>query len=113
MTTSAKPNNDARLAAAAQSAQQFAAVAHDGIDRVAEAAHPAVDRLSQSAHGAVDRVAGAATTTASAVAAKTGQARALQDQLLDDCRLYIRDNPLKALGFAVAAGFVLTRIMRS
>lgn len=96
----------------AQSAKQVAAAAHDGIDRAVEAAHPAVERLSQSAHGAVEKMAGAAASTVESVAARTDQARQVQDELLAECRAYVRDHPMKALGFAVAAGFVLTRIMR-
>ena len=87
--------------------------AHRVIDRASEAARPAVDRLASGAHQAIDRLAGAATSAAETVDTKTDQFRDAQERIVEDCRDYVRDNPLMSVGFAVAAGFLLSRLLIS
>ena len=87
--------------------------AHRVIDRASEAARPAVDRLASGAHQAIDRLAGAATSAAETVDTKAGQLRDAQERMVDDCRDYVRDNPVMSVGLAVAAGFLLSRLLSS
>ena len=72
-----------------------------------------IERASSSAHDAVDRVA----QTASAYAERFGeQAEALmemKDNWVEGARDYVREHPIAALGMAVAAGYVLSMLMRS
>ena len=87
--------------------------AHRVVDRASEAARPAVDRLASGAHQAIDRLAGAATSAAETVDTKAEQFRDAQERLVEDCRDYVRDNPMMSVGLAVAAGFLLSRLLSS
>ncbi|MCP5145448.1 MAG: hypothetical protein H6978_11615 [Gammaproteobacteria bacterium] len=92
--------------------EALANAAHRRIEDAAEAAYPFVERLTEQAHNAVDRMAGAATSTADGVAEKATDAKLLSDQVVADCSAYMQKNPLKALGIAVATGFLVSRILR-
>lgn len=97
---------------AAQTTDRLAAAAHDRVERAAEVARPAVERVATAAHEAVTKVADVATHAAENLAGKADYLKDAQSQLAEDCRLYLRDHPLKALGIAAAAGFVLSRLLR-
>ena len=72
-----------------------------------------IERVSSTAHDTVDRVA----QTASQYAERFGeQAEALmemKDNWVEGARDYVREHPVAALGMAVAAGYVLSMLMRS
>jgi ElaB/YqjD/DUF883 family membrane-anchored ribosome-binding protein len=72
-----------------------------------------IQRASGTAHEAVDRVA----QTASHYAERFGeQAEALlemKDNWVEGAREYVREHPVAALGIAVAAGYILSMLMRS
>ena len=87
--------------------------AHDAIDKVSDAARPAVDRIALGAHKAVDRIAGTAAQAAETVGVKSEQLRNAQVRAMEQCRGYVRNNPVTALGIAVAAGFLLSRLWSS
>ena len=97
----------------ARTVDQATTGAHRVIDRTAEAARPAVDRVASTAHQAVDRVAGAATSAAETLDMKTELLLDAQARFSEDCRDYVRENPMMAVGIAVAAGFVLSRLLSS
>jgi len=79
----------------------------------ADAAEPVVDRMASGAHGAIDRAAGLAAQASEAVDANGEELRALLAEWLDRSRVYVRDNPVKALGIAVVGGFFLSRLLSS
>jgi ElaB/YqjD/DUF883 family membrane-anchored ribosome-binding protein len=79
----------------------------NNIDTAATIA-PVVDRVAASAHDAVDRAASAATSAAKMLDKKGAEFKNLQSRYLDTCREQVRDNPMAALGIAVAAGFLLS-----
>ena len=85
--------------------------AHDAIDKVSHAARPMVDRIASGAHQAVDKIASAAGQAAETLGVKGGQLKNAQAQAMKQARIYVRDNPLAALGIAVAAGYVLSRLL--
>lgn len=93
-------------------AERLRTSAHERVDRVSESVQPAVDRLSASAHKTIDQVTGVASTAVETVAAKTEQVKELQDKFAEECRQYVQAHPIKALGYAAAIGFVLTRLLR-
>jgi ElaB/YqjD/DUF883 family membrane-anchored ribosome-binding protein len=97
----------------ARTVDQASSGAHKAIDKATEAARPAVDKVATSAHQIVDRLAGAATSAADTLDTKTGQLRDAQARLADSCRDYVRENPIASLGIAVAAGFLLSRLLSS
>lgn len=92
---------------------QAGSVAHDAIDRVSDAARPMVDRIASGAHQAVDKIASAAGQAAETLGVKGSQLKNAQAQALAQTRVYVRDNPLAALGIALAAGFILSKLLSS
>ncbi|TRW91263.1 DUF883 domain-containing protein [Candidatus Methylobacter oryzae] len=49
--------------------------------------------------------------TAEVIGEKGEQLKTAEEQLVEDYREYIRDKPIRAVGIAVAAGFLLSRLM--
>jgi len=96
---------------AARAVDQASAGAHTAIDKVSDAARPMVDRVSSGAHRAVDKIAGVANRAAETLGVKGGQLKDVQARAMEQCRGYVRDNPLASIGIAVAAGFVLSRLL--
>jgi len=70
-----------------------------------------VDKAASSAHEAVDKIAGATNQAAEMLGEKGEQLRNAEQQLIEDCRMYINDNPITSMAIAVAAGFMLSRLL--
>ncbi len=81
-------------------------------DDVARKAKPAINHVATMAHQAVDRVAGAAVPTAEWLAARGEKINATQKKLVTDTRSYVSANPLKSVGIAALAGFLISRFIR-
>src|SRR4051812_48046077 len=79
---------------------------------MSESATATVDKIASGAHQAVDRIASAATSAASQFGVKGDEMLEAKERLLDSTVEYVRANPMAALGIALAAGFVISRIMR-
>jgi ElaB/YqjD/DUF883 family membrane-anchored ribosome-binding protein len=92
---------------------QAGAGAHEVIDKVTDAARPAVDRMASGAHKVVDRVASAAGQAAQTIGVKGEQLKEFQARALDQTRQYVRENPVASLGIALAAGYLLSMLLRS
>jgi ElaB/YqjD/DUF883 family membrane-anchored ribosome-binding protein len=60
-----------------------------------------IDRMSDSAHRTIDRLS-----------EKGEELMDMHEDWVDTAREYVRDNPIQALGLAVAAGWVLSLLMR-
>lgn len=71
-----------------------------------------VDRIASGAHRAVDRMASAATSAANHLNMSGEELLAAKDRWTQVCGTYVKDHPLTSLGIAVAAGFVLSRLIR-
>lgn len=80
-------------------------------DEAAQKAKPAIDRVATMAHQAVDTAAGAAAPTAEWLAEQGQNLTAKQEKLVADTSRYVATNPLKTLGIALVAGFLLSRIL--
>lgn len=98
---------------AARSVQDNASIVHDKIDAAGEAARPAVDRLLTGAHQAVDKLSGFASVAADTVSEKTVQLKDAHAKMMETGRIQVREKPALAVGIAVAAGYILGRMMRS
>ena len=92
--------------------------AHHAVDSLASTADeatrkvkPKIDKVAAMAHDVVDKAAGAASDTADKLTAKGESLGAAQKKLVADTCSYVSDNPLKSVGFAVLAGFLLARIL--
>ncbi|MFA6164593.1 MAG: DUF883 domain-containing protein [Methylobacter sp.] len=70
-----------------------------------------IDKAAISAHEAVDKIAGATNQAAEALGEKREQLKNTEQQLMENCRSYISDNPITSMGIAVAAGFLLSRVL--
>ncbi len=69
------------------------------------------DKVSHSAHEAYDKIADATSQAAEALGEKGEQMKKAEQQLMKNCRSYVRDNPVTSLGIAAAAGFLLSRLL--
>ncbi len=87
--------------------------AHDVINKVSDAARPAVDRFASGAHQAVDKIASAAGQAAETLGVKGEQLTNLSARAMEQCRGYVRENPVASLGIAIAVGYVLSRLLSS
>ncbi len=93
-----------------------AAGAHNAVDRAASNAagtvKPAIDRAAHIAHQAVDKAAAVAAPTADWVRHQGDSLLATQQKITADAAHYVSAHPWRSLGFALAAGFALSRFMR-
>jgi ElaB/YqjD/DUF883 family membrane-anchored ribosome-binding protein len=87
--------------------------AHQVIDKVSDAARPVVDRIASRAHQAVDKIASAAGQAAGTLGVKGEQLKDVHLRAMEQCRGYVRDNPVTSLGIAIAAGYLLSRLLSS
>jgi ElaB/YqjD/DUF883 family membrane-anchored ribosome-binding protein len=84
---------------------------HDVIDKVSDAARPVVDRIASGAHQAVDKIASVADRAAETLGVKGERLKNAQVRAMEQCRDYVRGHPVKSLGIAIAAGFLLSRLL--
>jgi len=91
--------------------------AHDAVDAVAAKASqkvaPAIDRVARAAHETVNKVAQAAAPAADWLNESAAAVRQQQEQLIESCRGYVRERPLVTVGVALAAGYLIGRLLRS
>ncbi len=93
--------------------------AHAAVDSIARTADdaarkvkPAIDKVAAMTHQAVDEVARAAAPSADWLAEQGDRLNATRKKLAADTCSYVSANPLKAVGIAAVAGFLLSRILR-
>lgn len=72
-----------------------------------------LDKASKSAHEAFDKIADASNHAADALGEKGRQLKNTEQELMDNCCGYVRNNPITSLGIAAAAGFLLSRLLSS
>jgi ElaB/YqjD/DUF883 family membrane-anchored ribosome-binding protein len=85
----------------------------NAVSDAASNAKPTIDRLATMAHDAVDKAAAAAAPAAEWVSSQGQDFAAMERKLVNDTCQYVAANPLKSIGIALAAGFLLSRIIRS
>jgi ElaB/YqjD/DUF883 family membrane-anchored ribosome-binding protein len=69
--------------------------------------------MSRTAHEYVDRASEAVSSMAERFGETGEQLMAMKDNWVETTREYVRENPMQAVGIAVAAGYLLSMIMRS
>ena len=69
-----------------------------------------IDRLSETAHSTVDRAAQAAAQVADQIGARGEEWMAMTDDYVGQAREYVKENPIMALGIALAAGYLFGKI---
>ncbi len=70
-----------------------------------------IDKTSHFAHEAVDKITSATNLAADALEEKSQQLKSAEQRMMKNCQSYVRDNPIAALGMAVAAGFMMSRLL--
>jgi ElaB/YqjD/DUF883 family membrane-anchored ribosome-binding protein len=81
-------------------------------DEASRSVKPTIDQGAAMAHQAVDKAAGAAAQASGWLAQHSESLNATQKKLLEDSCSYVSANPIKSIGLALAAGFLLSRILR-
>lgn len=71
---------------------------------------PQIDRLADGAHGAIDRATQTASQVAERLNEKSEELWAMKDDYVESARDYVKENPLMALGIALAAGYLFGKI---
>jgi ElaB/YqjD/DUF883 family membrane-anchored ribosome-binding protein len=99
-------------APAARRLDQTTSAAHAAIEKASDALRPAVDRIAGGAHHAVDRFADTATQAAHTLDARGAQLADAQARFAEGARNRVRDQPIAALGIALAAGVVVGWLIR-
>jgi ElaB/YqjD/DUF883 family membrane-anchored ribosome-binding protein len=69
------------------------------------------DKASQFAHEAGEKIANASHQAADAINETGGQLKNVEQRLMKQCCGYVQKNPATSLGIAVAAGFLLSRLL--
>jgi ElaB/YqjD/DUF883 family membrane-anchored ribosome-binding protein len=70
-----------------------------------------IEKAANSAHETVDMIANVTTQAVEALGEKGEQLKNCEQQLVENCRRYVHDNPITSLGIAAAAGFLLSRLL--
>ena len=71
-----------------------------------------IERVSDGAHRVVDEAANRAGAIADRFGEKADELLEMKEDWLEATRGYVREHPVAALGIAVAAGYVLSALMR-
>ncbi len=88
---------------------RLASGAHSGIDAASDAAGPAIDRMASRAHRAVDKADDVATHAVEAL----DELGEKGEEWIATGAGYVRKHPFVSVGVAVAAGFILSRLLSS
>lgn len=90
-------------------ATRTAESAHSTVDHVAQGAHDTVDRIADKAGPAVDRMRAAADDVQTTAYAKYDDL--INAEWVESARDEVRARPLAAVGIALAAGLLLSRLL--
>jgi ElaB/YqjD/DUF883 family membrane-anchored ribosome-binding protein len=85
----------------------------DTIARVKQTAHDTVDRLADKAAPAIERVKSSMSGMSDSMHARGEQLAEMQEQWMESARTTVREHPLAAVGVAVVAGMVLSKMLSS
>ena len=96
-----------------QKIDQASSGMHEAVDKLSETARPAADRLAARAQTAMDTLAKGMSKASETMSATAEQLSDLQERAVTGARTSIRARPLTVIGFAIAAGFLLSRLVGS
>jgi ElaB/YqjD/DUF883 family membrane-anchored ribosome-binding protein len=95
--------------AAVADAEKGAAMrTEDLIGRIAQSAHETIDRLAETAAPHVNRLQ--ETLSGDALHQRADEMRDLRDEWTESLRSTVRENPLAAVGVALAVGVLIARL---
>lgn len=81
-------------------------------EQAADDRHRTTDRVAQAAHETVDRVAERGARAEDYVRDNGQRYRQQTEEMAGELTEYVRANPYKSLGMAVAAGFIIGSLLR-
>jgi ElaB/YqjD/DUF883 family membrane-anchored ribosome-binding protein len=90
-------------------ANRAAESAHGTVDHVAQGAHDTVDRIATKAAPAIDRMRSAASDVEATAYTKYDDL--INAEWVESARDEVRARPLAAVGIALAAGLLLSRLL--
>ena len=90
-------------------ANRTADSAHGSVDQVAQGAHDTVDRIAAKAGPAIDRMRSAASDVQTTAYTKYDDF--INGEWAESARDEVRARPLAAVGIALAAGFLISRLL--
>jgi ElaB/YqjD/DUF883 family membrane-anchored ribosome-binding protein len=109
--TAATNSGPAGTKETSEGVDRLARRAHSGIHAAAETAHPTIDRLASGAHRAVNKADEAANQATDAMARAGNKAGVKGEEIYEAGASYMREHPVLTIGVAVAAGYLLSRLM--
>jgi ElaB/YqjD/DUF883 family membrane-anchored ribosome-binding protein len=83
---------------------------HGTIDKAARPLHSTVDRVSTAAHETVDKLASSASSVADRFSEQTRRVSEAPTRAVDFSKSWVQEQPLEAVGAALAVGFILGRL---
>lgn len=102
-------------AEAAQTARERSEQGREHVNQAASSAagtmHKATDRVEQSVHRGAEKMSEAAGRAAEQGREKWDSAKEYADDWMDTAGGYVREHPAQSLAIAVAAGWLIGRIM--
>lgn len=107
-----KPAEESLDTSADRVVDEITVKAHERVNQVLETAGPAVDRMASNAHVAIETVAGVAATAVDTLSVRGEQLTNAPAKVVEAVRDYTRQQPIAALGIALAAGWILGRLTR-
>jgi ElaB/YqjD/DUF883 family membrane-anchored ribosome-binding protein len=118
-TNGIHPSNSALAKASDGMLSKASSSAHATVNSIAGAAEeaarkvkPAIEQASAMAHKAVDDVANTAAPAADWLAEQGNNLNLAQKKAIGDTSAYISANPLKSIGIALAAGYLLSKVLK-
>jgi ElaB/YqjD/DUF883 family membrane-anchored ribosome-binding protein len=82
------------------------------IHSTAASAHGALDRAAQNGHQTIDKVADAAGPSVEWLQKKNAAFQSTQETAVAEVRQYVALHPLRSIGMALAAGFLIAHWQR-
>jgi ElaB/YqjD/DUF883 family membrane-anchored ribosome-binding protein len=81
------------------------------VDNLQQTLEHGVERATVAAHHTIDSMSDAATHAAGAVGGKGDQLQDSGRRVVERAGGYVREHPVASLGIAVAAGYLLSRLL--
>lgn len=82
-------------------------------EKAREAAHDAVEKIAISSEEIEKKARQSSQMTEERMHAIANDTKEVGQIYLDKATQYVQENPLKALGIAVASGYIVAKLMRS
>lgn len=83
---------------------------HSSIDKMIDPALDTVGRVTEVAHEAVNRLSSGATQAADRVSAQAARVSEASGRAVESSKSRIQEQPLQAVGMALALGFIIGRL---